>query len=605
MNAALLLLFAIIALLAGYIFYGRFLSRRLDIDPDRDTPAHTREDGIDYVPARAPVLFGHHFASIAGAAPIIGPVTAAVFGWIPVLLWVLIGSIFLGGAHDMSSLVASIRHRGNSIGEIIEENIGISGKTFFLIFALATLILVIAVFAAIVARTFTENPAAASASILFILLAVAFGQILHRMNLPLGVSTLVGVILLFLCVWLGLEIPLQAGSNLWLWLLMGYIFIASITPVWALLQPRDYLNSFLLFALLGGAVVGIVVQQPVIRLPAFTGFTNSQLGFMFPVLFVTVACGAISGFHSLVSSGTTAKQLNSEQDARVVGYGGMLTEGLLAVVALATAAVLTSGDYVARFAAGPITIFSEGVGGFVSSLGIDPVVGTSFAALAVSAFALTTLDTGTRLGRYAFAELFTHATTTSADGEAASAGSAASTTAPPSPPAWTQNRLIGSGLIVAASALLAFSGQWQVIWPIFGSANQLLAALALLAVSAWLARLGKRALFTRIPMYFMFAVTLSALITFAYQNLADGKIFMGFLSILLFTLAVVLAILAFRSLRNGPTSVSATSAESEIEAAEGETEVVTSDSEEASLTASVTEEIISSEPPDGITGGPC
>ncbi len=536
MNAALLLLFAIIALLAGYIFYGRFLSRRLGIDPDRATPAHTREDGIDYVPARAPVLFGHHFASIAGAAPIIGPVTAAVFGWVPVLLWVLIGSIFLGGAHDMSSLVASIRHRGNSIGEIIEENIGVSGKTFFLIFALATLILVIAVFAAIVARTFTENPAAASASILFILLAVAFGQVLHRMKLPLGASTLVGVILLFLCVWLGLEFPLQAGSNLWLWLLMGYILIASITPVWALLQPRDYLNSFLLLALLGGAVVGIVVQQPVIRLPAFTGFNNDQLGFMFPVLFVTVACGAISGFHSLVSSGTTAKQLNSERDARVVGYGGML-------------AVLTSGDYAARFAAGPITIFSEGVGGFVSSLGIDPVVGTSFAALAVSAFALTTLDTGTRLGRYAFAELFTHTTTTTG-GEGTSAGTTTSI-----PPAWTQNRWFCSGLIVAASALLAFSGQWQVIWPIFGSANQLLAALALLAVSAWLARLGKRALFTRIPMYFMFTVTLTALITFAYRNLADGKIFMGFLSILLFTLAVVLAILAFRSLRNiSPTS---------------------------------------------------
>lgn len=547
MNAALLLLLAIIALAAGYLFYGRFLSRKLGIDPGRETPAHTRQDGIDYVPARAPVLFGHHFASIAGAAPIIGPVTAAVFGWIPVLLWVLIGSIFLGGAHDMSSLVASIRHRGNSIGEIIEENIGVSGKTFFLIFALATLILVIAVFAAIVARTFVANPAAASASILFILLAVAFGQVMHRMKLPLGVSTAIGVILLFLCVWLGLEFPVQIGNNTWLWLLMGYIFIASITPVWALLQPRDYLNSFLLFTLLAGAVIGIVVQQPEIRLPAFTGFMNDQLGFIFPVLFVTVACGAISGFHSLVSSGTTAKQLNSERDARVVGYGGMLTEGLLAVVALATAAVLTAGDYAARFAAGPITVFSEGVGGFGAALGIDPVVGTSFAALAVSAFALTTLDTGTRLGRYAFAELFTHATTGDPSGDTSTEKTS---TAPP--PAWTQNRWIGSGIIVAASALLAFSGQWQVIWPIFGSANQLLAALALLAVSAWLARLGKRALFTRIPMYFMFAVTLTALITFAFRNLSDGKIFMAFLSVLLFTLAVVLAILAIRSLRNGP-----------------------------------------------------
>lgn len=537
MNAALLLIAALLALFTGYLFYGRFMSRRLAINPDQVTPAHTQNDGIDYVPSRAPILFGHHFASIAGAAPIIGPVTAALFGWVPVLLWVLVGSIFLGGAHDMSSLVASIRHKGLSIGEIIEENIGIRGKTLFLIFALATLVLVIAVFTNIVARTFTETPAAASASILFILLAILFGQAIYRFHLPLGLSTLLGVVLLFLCIWLGIRFPVNLSENLWTWILLGYIFIASTTPVWALLQPRDYLNSFLLFALLGGALVGIIVSQPTIHLPAFTGFMNDQLGFLFPVLFVTVACGAISGFHSLVSSGTTAKQLNNEKDARLIGYGGMLTEGLLAVVALITAAILTAGEHTASLAVGPVTLFSNGIGTFLGTLGIDIVTGTSFAALAVSAFALTTLDTGTRLGRYAFSELFTHA---GSEGQGKK------------PALWTQNRYSGTAIVVIASGILALSGQWQVIWPIFGSANQLLAALALLAVSIWLARTGRKARFTRIPMYFMFAVTLSALISFAYRNLLEGKLFLSFLSILLFVLAVALAILAYRSLKKNP-----------------------------------------------------
>ncbi len=533
MNAALLLLLAVLAMIAGYLFYGRFLSRRLGLDPERRTPAHTRQDGVDYVPARTPVLFGHHFASIAGAAPIIGPVTAALFGWIPVFLWVLIGSIFMGGAHDMSSLVASIRHRGRSIGEIIEENIGVSGKTLFLIFALATLVLVVAVFAMIVARTFAATPQAASASVLFILLAVIFGQALYRLRLPLGIATAIGVILLFLCIWLGVSHPLTLGEGTWLWILLGYVFVASITPVWALLQPRDYLNSFLLYALLLGALIGILIQQPTIHLPAFTGLRTS-LGFMFPVLFVTVACGAISGFHSLVASGTTAKQLNNERDARPVGYGGMLTEGLLAVIALLAVSILTASDHAARLAeAGPVALFSEGVGGFLGTLGIAPVVGTSFAALAVSAFALTSLDTATRLARYAFAELFIHGRETEQ--------------APP--PSWTQNRYLGSAAVVAVSALLIFSGQWETLWPLFGSANQLLAALALLAVSVWLTRRGRGATFVRLPMYFMFAVTLTALLSFAYNHLLAGEYLLSGLSVVLFVLAVVLAVHAARALK--------------------------------------------------------
>ena len=369
--------------------------------------------------------------------------------------------------------------------------------------------------------------------------AVIFGQALYRLRLPLGPATVIGVILLFICIWLGVSLPLNLSESVWIWILLGYIFVASITPVWALLQPRDYLNSFLLYALLLGALLGIFILRPDVQLPAFTGLKTS-LGFMFPVLFVTVACGAISGFHSLVSSGTTAKQLNSERDARVVGYGGMLTEGLLAVVALLAVSILTAGDHSARLAeVGPVALFSEGIGGFLGALGIAPMVGTSFAALAVSAFALTSLDTATRLARYAFAELFVHGH--QGDGT-------------PPPPAWTQNRYLGSAVVVAISALLVFSGQWQTIWPIFGSANQLLAALSLLAVSVWLARRGRRTTFVRLPMYFMFAVTLTALLSFAYTNLITGRYLLSALSVILFVLAIVLALNAARALRrpSGP-----------------------------------------------------
>ncbi len=321
MTAAVLLIVALAALLVAYIFYGAFLSKRLGIDPDRATPAHTMTDGVDYVPAKAPVLLGHHFASIAGASPIIGPVTAAVFGWVPVFLWAVLGSIFVGGAHDMSSLVASLRHKGKSIGEIIEDHIGVSGKTLFLIFSLSTLVLIVAVFTNVVASTFVSTPAAATASLLFLLLAGLFGQALYRFRLPLGPSTLIGVLLLFSCIWVGVQWPLQLSRGFWIGFLIVYIYVAAVTPVWALLQPRDYLNSFLLYVVLGAAVLGVVVARPEIQLPAFTGFT-SNLGFIFPVLFVTVACGAVSGFHSLVASGTTAKQLNNERDAKLVAYGG-------------------------------------------------------------------------------------------------------------------------------------------------------------------------------------------------------------------------------------------------------------------------------------------
>jgi len=557
MSSIILIVLAVICFIAGYTFYGRFLSKKLEIDPSRKTPAHTMRDNVDYVPAKAPVLLGHHFASIAGAAPIIGPITAAVFGWIPVFLWVVLGSIFIGAVHDFTSLIASVRHKGQSIGKIIEEQIGQRGKQLFLIFAWSTLVLIIAAFAILVAKTFVSTPAVATSSSLFIFLAIVFGLSIYRMNAPLAVATIVGVVLLLICVWLGVKFPIALssvdtqGQYIWTWILLVYIFAASVTPVWILLQPRDYLNSFLLYLVLLGAFVGIFFKNPTIELSAFIGFIDPKLGSLFPILFVTVACGAISGFHSLVASGTTAKQLNRESDARPVGYGAMLIEGLLAVIALITAVTLLPHKYLEFFPTGgranPIGVFANGVGSFIEKLGIPIHVGVTFAALAVSAFALTSLDTATRLGRFAFQEFFRSDNPTPLQNV-------------------LTNRFVATFFTVLPGGILALSGSYQAIWPIFGSANQLLAALALLAGSVWLSKKGQKNEFLRYPMYFMFAVTLSALVILVYQkirliincyldkavpanfNLLSTYI-LAIIAILLFVVAIILVKEAYQKLR--------------------------------------------------------
>jgi len=533
MGAAWLVLLALGLLIFAYITYSSYISKKLGVDRDRQTPAHTMYDGVDYVPAKAPVLLGHHFASIAGAAPIIGPVTAAVFGWIPVYLWIILGAIFIGAVHDFSALIASVRHSGRSIGEVIEDHIGRKGKRLFIIFAWSALVLIIAVFTIVVAKTFVSVPSAGTSSVLFILLAILFGFSIYRIKAPLGVATIVGVALLFTCVYVGLRFPLVLSMKTWTYILLGYIFVASVTPVWILLQPRDYLNSFLLYTLIAGAILGIFISNPQVRLPDFTSF-NTNLGYLFPILFVTVACGAISGFHSLVASGTTAKQLDREVDARPVGYGGMLIEGLLAVVALTTAAILLKGKYDSFFASGgggPITLFSRGVGGFMTKFGVPLNAGVTFAALSISAFALTSLDTATRLARFAFQEFFETGSTR---------GSILSS-----------NRFVGTFFTVLAGGLLALSGKWRAIWPIFGSANQLLAALALLAVSVWLTKIGRDNNFVKYPMIFMFAVTLTALITLIRQNLIRANYPLAIIAFILLVVAIVLAVQANLSLRRG------------------------------------------------------
>jgi len=312
MSALVLILIGIVCFLTAYIAYGAWLAKQWGIDPTRKTPACSKYDGVDYCPAKAPVLLGHHFSSIAGAGPIVGPISASIFGWVPVALWVIIGSIFVGGVHDFGSLLASVRHGGKSIGEVIEANIGKLGKKLFALFAWLTLILVIAAFLNITANTFVSVPSAGTASILFIFLAMIFGFGLNTKKFGLGIGSVIGVALLLLCIYIGQMYPLSLPLTTWVYILIFYIFVASVLPVWLLLQPRDYLNSFLLYAILAGAVIGIIILNPTLELAPYKGFYVNNM-YLFPMLFVIVACGAVSGFHSLVASGTTSKQLESEK----------------------------------------------------------------------------------------------------------------------------------------------------------------------------------------------------------------------------------------------------------------------------------------------------
>ena len=537
MSGTILILFAVVVYIIAYRIYGNVIAKKFNIDPAKETPSHTMYDGVDYVPAKPPVLLGHHFASIAGAGPIVGPVIAVAFGWLPVYAWILFGAVFIGGVHDYSSLVASIRHKGKTIGQIIETYIGISGKKLFLIFAWATLILVVAVFVLIVSDTFASIPSSGTSSILFIFLALIFGLSIYKWKIPLWIASIIGVALLFFCVYLGQVFPIEMSKLTWQILLFGYVFIASVTPVWILLQPRDYLNSFFLYALMLGGIAGLLFTSPVIELPAYSTFSIDKIGYLFPALFVTVACGAISGFHSIVSSGTTAKQLDKESDAKLIGYGGMLIEGILAVLALVAVASMSSDNFLNILQnQGPVTAFSIGVANFINGipfLNISVESAKVFVALAVAAFALTSLDTATRLGRYSFQEFFEIS-------DQKESGSI------------FKNRFVATGITVAVGAALTFSGQSMSIWPVFGSANQLLAALALLTITVWVAHLKKNMMFTLIPMLFMFAVTLTALVMLFYTNLVDYHNYtLSVISILLTVLAVMLGVKAYQVLLNG------------------------------------------------------
>lgn len=524
--AIVLLVGSIIIFIIAYATYGAWLAKKWGVDNTRPTPAHTEEDGVDYVPTNSVVLLGHHFSSIAGAGPINGPIQAAIFGWLPILLWIVIGSIFFGGVHDYGSLLISIRSKGKSIGQVIDDTMGKGGKKLFSIFAWLTLLLVVAAFSNIVANTFAANPGAATSSLLFVVLAIGFGYAVYRKGVPLKIGTLFGVILLFLCVWIGPKFPIQLGVNSWIVILAIYIFLASTAPVWILLQPRDYLNSFLLYAMMAGALLGVILYRPAIKLDAVTSFNvNGQ--WLFPMLFVTVACGAISGFHSLVGSGTTSKQIDKEKDAKAIGYGGMLIEGLLAVVALITAAYLSQAELAELLKGGPVHVFASGIGTFMATFGIPFETGKTFVALSVSAFALTSLDTATRLGRFIFQEYFQD-----------------STKEKQSP---LTNMYVSTTITVVLGSYLAIGG-FAKIWPIFGSANQLLAAIALMAIALWLKKANKSYSMLVLPMIFMLSVTLLALGFLMRDNIVGKNYILVLFALILFILALVLAVQGYNIL---------------------------------------------------------
>lgn len=532
MNALLLLLIGLAVLVVGYITYGAWLSKQWGVDDSKVTPAHTMEDGKDYVPAKAPVLFGHHFSSIAGAGPINGPIQAAVFGWVPVLLWVLIGGIFFGAVHDFGALFASIRHKGQSIGEVIADSIGARAKKLFLIFSYLTLILVVAAFASIVAKTFNatyteagaidyvasaSNAQTAMISIMFILVAIVFGICVYRRNTGLLVSSIIGVAAIVLCIIIGYNFhPLYLSEKAWMWIVGIYILVASVTPVWILLQPRDYLSSFLLYAMMAIAIVGIVGCHPDLSIPAFTGFTDtvmptgSSLGGMFPALFVTIACGAISGFHSLVGSGTTSKQLDREADARPIAYGGMLIECALAIISLCAVGYIWQSYAIDKTVVAPTAVFATGIASMIQKICGDSQSAYSIAysmlILTVSAFCLTSLDTATRLARYMFQEFWL------APGEVAEDQTGIKK--------FLCNPYVSTVVTVVLGISLGMTG-YAKIWALFGAANQLLAALGLLAVASWLGKAGKNNKMFFAPMIFMLVVTITSLVYTMKSNIKN------------------------------------------------------------------------------------
>ena len=557
MNTLVLLLICVAVLACGYIFYGRWLCKQWGVGENNEpTPAHTLEDGVDYVPAKVPVLMGHHFSSIAGAGPITGPIGAAMFGWLPVTLWVLVGGIFFGGVHDFGALFASLRHKGQSIGEIISTNMSRRAKRLFIIFAYLTLILVVAAFASIVASTFgatyvdgvldkaasASNATVAMVSLLFIVVAIAFGFCVYRRNTPMLISTVLGVVAIVICMALGMNFhPLYFSTKTWMIVVGIYIAIASVTPVWILLQPRDYLSSFLLYAMLVVAVVGVVGAHPNINpdlFPAFAGFAvdnGNGVQYLFPILFTTVACGAISGFHSLVSSGTTSKQLDKETDAKPIAYGGMLLECVLAILTLCAIAYARETGHTA----GATDIFAGGIAAMVATIpglaGAEHILYTLL-VLTYSAFCLTSLDTATRLARFMFQEFWLEPGQTAKD---ITSG-------------WKKvavNPYFATILTVVLGIVLGMTG-YSKIWGLFGAANQLLAALGLLAVATWLSNAGKNNKMFLIPMCFMMVVTICSLILIVKNQIGIiaagtgdwGPYAQVIFGILLIVLAIVLAI---------------------------------------------------------------
>jgi carbon starvation protein len=541
MNAIFLAIIALFVFLCGYVIYGRLMCRLFDVDPERRTPAHSLRDGRDYVPAKHwLILFGHHFASIAGAGPILGPVIAVIiWGWGPAVLWIFLGSIFLGGVHDFSSLMISIREKGKSIATVAETTLGRRAKIIFSIFLWLTLVLVIAVFAASAANTMSSTPQVVIPTFGLIIVALVVGLLTYRFNLNLFISTAVGIVLLFGLILLGFHVPVSASFHFWLFCLLAYAFIASVLPVNVLLQPRDYVASFVLFFGLLFGYLGLFIVHPQIKAPLYVQWHGSQGG-LWPMMFVVIACGAISGFHSLVASGTTAKQLANERDARKIGYGAMLAEGLLAILAvLAVSAglhwrggptglvypeLMRGGNWIGTFGTG----YGEIVKPLFGALGM--LIGITM----LKTFIMTTLDSATRITRYIGEELF---------GETFGIR-------------LFRNCYFNTFIIIAFALWLAL-GSWQLIWPVFGAANQLVAALALFVVTAWLLSRNKPTKYSIYPAFFMLLTTVGALLYQFFQFLGHGKFGLATVAFVLLLLAVFMLVEIIRVVHNRRKSITA------------------------------------------------
>jgi carbon starvation protein len=507
MNGLEILIISVIVLVAAYLLYGRYLARTWGIEPARKPPALEFEDGEEYVPTSPTVAFGHQFASIAGAGPINGPIIAAMFGWLPVLLWLLVGTVFFGAAHDFIALYTSVKNKGKSIGYVIEQYVGKAGKRLFLIFVWLFSILIIAAFADIVAGTFAgfdagganlhrnrTNAQVASASGAFILAAIGLGFLIRKKKASDLASGIIAVDLLIACIVLGIFFPFYLPQSMWLYIVFVYIFIASVAPVWLLGQPRNYLSSFLLIAMVAAAFLGVVFAAPEISIPAFTGFEVDG-NYLFPALFITIACGAISGFHSLVATGAAARQINNEKYLLPISSGAMLVETLVAVLALIAVGSLSRGGHLPQGT--PPVIFATAVSGFLHQIGLPNQVSFTIVSLAISSFVLTTLDTVARLGRLSFQELF------SSDLDSAAK----------KPRLFVRilsNKPASAFFTLGPAYVLAVTG-YQKIWALFGAANQLLAALTLIACLLFLKRTKRRFFMLLIPTVIMLAITFSSL----------------------------------------------------------------------------------------------
>ena len=550
MSGITMMIIAIVVLGGAYLLYGRYLQNKWGIDPKAKTPAYEMEDGVDYVPADTNVVFGHQFASIAGAGPINGPIQAAIFGWLPVLLWILIGGVFFGAVQDFASMYASVKNKGRTIGYIIEEYIGKLGKKLFLLFCWLFCILVVAAFADVVAGTFNgfaadgakveANGAVATTSMLFIVEAVALGFFLKYTKFNKWVNTAFAILLLVAAIILGLNFPMFVGLGTWHIVIFVYIMIASVAPVWALLQPRDYLNSYLLIFMIIGAVVGVFVANPACNLEAFTSFNvNGQ--YLFPILFVTIACGAVSGFHSLVSSGTASKQIKNEKNMLPVSFGAMLMESMLAVIALIAVASFAQGEAAAQGLTTQPQIFAGAIANFLSVAGLPHSLVFTLINLAVSAFALTSLDSVARVGRLSFQEFFLDSDT---DEENMSPFLKVVT-----------NKYFATVITLVLAYLLTKVG-YAEIWPLFGSANQLLSVLALVACAVFLKKTKRQGCMLWIPMVFMMAVTFTALgmtivrlsKAFVTTGLDLGNTLQLIFAVLLLILGVLVAIQGVKKL---------------------------------------------------------